>query len=199
MRQENNPKELEFFRPLFYLGSFVTALIILFVVFANLNNLRKHQILYKYTLETNQYIEKNVTSLNELFTLFEENIDHCLDEFSYLSSCKFKENFKYAIDHQVTHDLKDWSSTAFLLKSSSNSFYLVRLSGDTREFYINGDQETSLRKLFAGESTEIPWDNYTYDLPGKEVIVAIKDEKGKVIGAIIRGVIEERFLSNKSD
>ena len=85
-------------------------------------------------------------------------------------------------------------NTFFLFKSGfSDKINIARLSGDSKELYIYPtEKEISVKQLLNGEISQIPWEDYTYELPNKEVIIPVKDNSDKVIGAIIRGVIEQK-------
>jgi hypothetical protein len=82
----------------------------------------------------------------------------------------------------------------FLVKSrSTEGINVIRLSGDMQSFYVYpNENRIELLKLLNGEVPEIPWDDFTYELPGKEVVIPVKNNSGQVIGAIVRGVIEEK-------
>ena len=65
------------------------------------------------------------------------------------------------------------------------------LSGETGDVSnYSQDQYMKLSKLLNGQVEEIEWEDYVYVLPNKEVVFAVKDDSGKVVGAIVRGVIE---------
>ncbi|HLL60437.1 MAG TPA: hypothetical protein VK338_01860, partial [Candidatus Nitrosocosmicus sp.] len=130
---------------------------------------RKEKVYNMYSQETQVYMRKNQDELEKIFT--NKNKDSIL---KLLSS-----------------DLKDFSSTAFLKKTTNGRPLLIRLSGEVQEIYIYPHQkETMILKLLNGQQDKIPWDEYIYELQGKEVIIPFKDKNGKVLGAIVRAVIE---------
>lgn len=155
----------------------------------NLNKQRKETVFQQYKQETEQYIDKNRPAL---ITLLESITS--LIPCPTGTTCPASQPSKEQIDKQLSHDLKDWSSTMFLVKSrGGEGINVVRLSGDVSSFYAYpNDERINLLKLLNGEVSELPWDDYTYELPGKEVVIPVKNNSGQVIGAIVRGVIEEK-------
>ncbi len=65
------------------------------------------------------------------------------------------------------------------------------LSGTIQEFYVyHEDKKALVTKLLNGQVSSIPWDNYSSHIRAKEVIIPVKDASGKILGAVVRGVIE---------
>ena len=82
----------------------------------------------------------------------------------------------------------------FMVRNTgSEGINIIRLSGDSTQYYsYPTEKRIEVIKLLNGEVSELPWDEYTYELPGKEVIVPIRNNQGQIMGAIVRGVIEEK-------
>lgn len=185
MRNENH--NLKFSQPLIVLTIFVLIIAVLFLIFSSLSQARKDSVYQTYALETEQYINKNQPQLiiffNDMFSKAE-----CIVNRQQNVPCAFPN--QEAIAHLLPSTLKDWSSSAFL-KADGEKILMMRLSGDTKELYPYPEQKRlQLQKLLRGETTKIDWDDYTYELTGKEVVIAVKDNNEKVIGAIMRSVIE---------
>lgn len=156
----------------------------------SLSNKRKQEVYNQYAQETNIWISQNKEGLRKLFTELFPNY-HCppWQNTTTNTAVYFCPN-QDAINSVVSQDLKDWSSTAFI-KENQGKLWLMKLSGDTSEFNpYPVEKKNLIYKLLSKEVNSIPWDNYTYDFAGKEVIIPITDESNKVIGAIVRGVIE---------
>lgn len=184
MRNENH--NLKFSQPLIVLAIFAFVIAVLFLIFSSLSQTRKDSIYQAYALETEQYINKNQPQLIILFNdMFPKT--ECIINRQQNVPCAFPN--QEAIAH-LPSTLKDWSSSAFL-KADGEKIFMMRLSGDTKELYPYPEQKRlQLQKLLRGETTKIDWDDYTYELTGKEVVIAVKDNNEKVIGAIMRSVIE---------
>lgn len=182
---KNDPSKLNIIKPLLFLLGFVAFVGILFFVLSILNNQRKERIYRQYAQETESYIAKNRDGLTIIFNdLFPDSV--CYDNSQ---SCRTSTGDEIA--KLISQDMKDWSSMMFI-KSTSSGILYMRLSGDTREFYVYPeDKKTQIEKLLLGQVNKIPWDDYSYELPQKEVIIPVKDKDGKIIGALIRSVIEQ--------
>lgn len=185
MSNENH--NLKFAQPLIALTIFVFIIAVLFLIFSSLSQARKDSIYQAYALETEQYITKYQPQLiiifNDMFPKTE-----CIINRQQNVPCAFPN--QEAIANLLPSTLKDWSSTAFI-KENGERIFMMRLSGDAKELYAYPEQKRlQLSKLLRGETTKIDWDDYTYELTGKEVVIAVKDNNGKVIGAIMRSVIE---------
>jgi hypothetical protein len=186
---KNDSDKLDLFKP----AIAILVLILLIgggIFFLNqLDQGRKKAVYQQYKQETDQYIAKNQSALTTLF----ESVTS-LSPCPTGTNCPTSQPTKDQIDKQLSHDLKDWSSTMFLVKSrSTEGINVIRLSGDMQSFYVYpNENRIELLKLLNGEVPEIPWDDFTYELPGKEVVIPVKNNSGQVIGAIVRGVIEEK-------
>jgi hypothetical protein len=181
MKSDN--KKLPIFQTLIAFAAFIAIVGTLFYYLSEYSKERKRTIYQNYASETNTYISKNKDGLN---TIFNKVFIPCTSYYS--PQCVSTESAQ--IPHLVTSDLKDWSSTVFL-KEYNGAIYYMRLSGDMGTLYAyDTENKILLEKLLRGEVSEIPWGEYVYELPTKEVVVAVKDETGHVVGAIARGVIE---------
>ncbi|MBI2315100.1 hypothetical protein HYU93_03550 [Candidatus Daviesbacteria bacterium] len=185
MRNENH--DLKFSQPLIVLAIFVLIIAVLIMIFSSISQARKDSIYQTYAVETAQYINQNQPQLATLFNdMFPKT--ECIINRQQNIPCAFPN--QEAIARLLPSSLKDWSSTAFI-KEGGERILMMRLSGDTKELYVYPEQKRlQLQKLLRGETTKIGWDDYTYELMGKEVVIAVKDSNGKVIGAIMRSVIE---------
>lgn len=183
---ENDNKKLPLLKPSIAFAALLFILTVLFFIASSFSDQRKKEVYNAYAKETQEYIGKNKQGLN---VLFNEIFLPCPAP-DYYSSCTSPKSTE--IPGVITPDLKDWSSTIFI-KLMNEKIYYMRLSGDISTYYYSYDsQKAALEKLLRGEVDEIAWDDYTSELPNKEVVIAVKDDAGKVIGAIMRGVIEER-------
>lgn len=96
----------------------------------------------------------------------------------------------------ISGDLKDFSSTLFIKESTTSGHVLVmKLSGEAGPLYYdyfgdNAQREKEILSVLQGTSTETPWEDYTFDLGEKEVILPFKDKNGKTLDALMRAVIE---------
>lgn len=189
---KNSSDKLDLIKPGIFLLIFLVILGGALFFLNNLNKQRKNQVYEQYKAETEQYIAKNKAALIAFFPLVSDKIT--CGQYTPYSQCIDQGPVKDHIDHQLTHDLKDWSSTMFLAPSSSaDQVNGVRLSGEIFSYYgYREEKKTEVIRLLKGEKPELPWDDYSYDFPGKEVIIPVKNEQGKVVGAIVRGVIEEK-------
>lgn len=186
---KNDSDKLDLIRPA------IAILVILLVIGSaifylnSLDKQRKNEVYQQYKQETENYIEKNRPALTTLFETITSQKPCPVG-----TTCPASQPIKDQIDQKLTHDLKDWSSTMFMVRSNgSEGINIIRLSGDTSQYYsYPTEKKIDVVKLLSGEVTELPWDEYTYELPGKEVIVPIKNNQGQIIGAIVRGVIEEK-------
>lgn len=147
---------------------------------------RKQAVYDRYAQETDIYIENNRPGLIELFTrIFPDSRCSNYSEQN-IKLCPTQDE----VARTVPDTLKDWSSTEFI-KKSGQSILVMRLSGETSTFYGYSDnREQQLAKLLNGELSSIPWDDYTGSFSHKEVIIPVKDTSGRILGAIVRGVIE---------
>lgn len=188
---EQNPNNLSFTKPLLYLGVLILILAGLLALFVSINKQRAVKIYQTYAGETQEYIKQNKPQLLTLFNdIFPKK--ECLKETALPQPCSHPA--QDTISNLLPPTLKDWSSTAFL-KKDQGEILLMRLSGNTFLPYMYPPQKTlALNRLLDGEVEQIPWDDYLNDLPSKEVVIAVKDNSGKVVGAIIRSVIEEKGL-----
>lgn len=186
---KNDSEKLDLLKPA--IAIFVLILLIGGGVFAlnNLNKQRKNEVYQQYKAETEQYIQKNRPALTTLFETITSQKPCPVG-----TTCPASQPVKEQIDRQLTHDLKDWSSTMFMVRNTaSEGINIIRLSGDSTQYYsYPAEKRIEVIKLLNGEVSELPWDEYTYELPGKEVIIPIKNSSGQVIGAIARGVIEQK-------
>lgn len=67
----------------------------------------------------------------------------------------------------------------------------MRLSGEYGETGTPYPEEkaSDLKQLLNGEKDVMVWEDYFSQMPGKEVVIPVKDNQGKVMGAIVRGVV----------
>src|SRR3989338_9505009 len=184
---ENDRKTLELKKPLIFFVVLIILLFLGFNLFQSFSNSRKAEVYNKYASETEKYISENRAVLTELFNNKFPNQD--CDSYSTNGCTK---PYQDEIAKLVPPTLKDWSSTAFIKKNGS-VVLTMNLGGDVREFYYYPENEGyDLVKLLNGELDKVEWEDYSYELPGKEVVIPVKDENGKVLVAIMRGVIEPK-------
>jgi hypothetical protein len=160
--------------------SIVVALSI--ILLSKVSDLRRATVYEQYKQETTSYIDANRPGLTTLFTQVFPN-EACSDS----PTCPHPN--QEAIAQLISHNLKDYSSMLFV-KQGTSHLMQMGLAGDYKEFYPY-KHEDQIRKLLAGELTDIPWDDYVYDFPQKEVIFPVKDGNGRIIGAIVRAVLEK--------
>lgn len=184
----NDSTKLHFTVPFIIIVIFIGLIAMLSVFFSNMSRKRQSDVTDLYVKETENYIAKNKKGLISLFNdIFTEEKECKKDGVTEI--CTNPKVNK--IPELLSSDLKDFSSTIFI-KKSQLKLLIMRLSGDISEgSSIIPAKEDDIEKLLRGEKDFLPWDDYTYDLQGKEIVVAVKDESGKTIGAILRGVIEK--------
>ena len=124
---KNDSDKLDLVRPA--IAILVILLIIGGAIFYlnSLDKQRKNEVYQQYKQETENYIEKNSPAL---ITLFETITSQKPCDFG--TTCAASQPIKDHIDQKLTHDLKDWSSTMFMVKNSgSEGINIIRLSGDS--------------------------------------------------------------------
>lgn len=142
-----------------------------------------------YVQETDRYIETNRDGLTKLFTEVFPN-EPCVT-YNYEPSVQCKKPTQEEIMKRISPNLKDFSSTMFLKRGGSTNLLIMRISGDTENASVYPpEKEQQIIKLLEGHTTEVPWDDYFYQFNGKEIVVPVKDSSGKIIGALVRGIIE---------
>lgn len=187
-KMKNSSEKLDFIKPLLLLIIFIIILAILFTVFSFLSNQRKEKIYAAYEVETQQYINQNRPQLLKLFNeLFPEKL--CPFHPETTTPCQRVTPEEIAA--LLPSTLRDWSSTAFIKKGVNKTFYM-RLSGEVGEHYTSQKYADALNSLLSGQQDKIPWEDYSYLFVGKEVVFPVKDDSGRVVGAIMRGVIEDQ-------
>ena len=181
----NDPKKLNIGRSLFPFAVFIIILIGLLSLFSHLSKQRRENVARPYIQETNTYIAKNQKGLETIFTELFPTAP-CYDGDNTCTKLNQEQ-----ITSSISGDLKDFSSTMFLKRGTDQPFMILRLSGYSESLSVYPpEKEQEVIQLLEGHTSEIPWDDYFYQLNGKEIIVPVKDSSGKVIGAIVRGVIE---------
>jgi len=162
---------------IFLLGVFIFFATMLF---DGLNKYRAAELYKRYASESQAYMEKNTRGLTQIFAEMQS------------TSCAFTPCGSFDQDELmniISHDLKDFSSTAFIAINKSGEMMFMRLSGE-RELLYSGDPNASkLKELLRGTITEAPWDDYTYFFEGKEVVVPFKNADGKVVGLLMRAAV----------
>jgi hypothetical protein len=186
-----NSSKLDLVKPLGFLAIFAVIIAVLFFLLSSANNKRQDEVYLTYATETEGFINQNKDTLVTLFTILRGENPPCAEGISNPPFCPLPTRTELIA--KLSQNLKDWSSTAFMYKDHlSDRVYILRLSGDTYEqnFYP-AEKGEKIKKLLRGEVDKIAWDEYTYEFSTKEVIIPVKDSSGKVVGAIIRGVIEQ--------
>lgn len=176
--------KLNLFGPLIFLMTFAVFVASLFLFFSKLSDNRKQAVYEKYAPETTMYVGQNKQGLAKIFKeFFPSKI--CTSDPQ--PDCKKANGDQIA--SLISQDLKDWSSIIFI-KATSDRILYMSLPGNTYDLYVNSPEKNELLKeLLAGKRDVIPWDDYTYVLAEKEIIVPVKDGD-VVIGALARGIIE---------
>lgn len=196
MLMEDNSKKLNFKISFLYFFIFIIVVALIIAGLWKFSEIRKEQVYLTYSLETNNYIARNWDSLIRLFNNISQIPYPCntTKDVSIDYNCPQSLTLNEQINNSLSHDLQDWSSTIFLVKSQkTGEIRTIRLSGDIRDLYpASADQKGLINKLLSGEVSFLPWANYTYELDGKEVIIPVHNSSGQVIGAILRGVIEKK-------
>jgi hypothetical protein len=181
------------FVPAFKLIAIITLLIggLVGLMFF-LNTRRNEAIVNSYTQEAQGYIASNQDGINYLFTtLFYKGMACHIGPYGQVTSTCYTLVRSELYEH-VTSDLKDFSST-FFARYANDKVQTLSLDGTTVDQGYSGSNTTEkqqkLRSLLKGEVNSIPWDDYFYNMSGKEVVIPV-DYEGKRIGAIVRRVIE---------
>lgn len=182
----DNSKKLSLVQPLLFLSIFVIIVLICVGVLSYADNIHKETVLDTYTKETNSYINSNKDTLLKLFAEGFPNTTTCYQNGTNPNCIKPDTSIISALPSS----LKDWSST-FFIKQVNGRIFAMRLSGDVTEENIYPEEnKAKIVSLLYGNVESIPWDQYSYILGTKEVIIPVKDKQNKVVGAIVRGVIE---------
>lgn len=166
--------------------TFVLSMFVLVLVFSTISNQRKQKVYQTYAEETKQYIEKNRRGLVKIFTEVFPKKDACYYNKETPCSDVNGDLMKY-----ISSDIKDFSSMMFIRKDNSGVIQYLRLSGELSYFDGHYENEQMVRDLLNGTVESIPWDDYTYSFPQKELVMPVKDDKGKVVGAIVRAILEK--------
>lgn len=167
--------------------------------FHRLNEIRRTEVIDRYTQSVNKFIETNGTGVQALLS---NVIDTCQRKFdetnkpgTYLQSIECLEA-KAQLDQLDKSALKDSSATAFLrLNKETGSTQIIEASG---RFHGNQAFNVGYRfnhtndlERYIVEGEEINrWQDFLYTLPGKEVVVPIKDND-QVLGYMLLSVIEK--------
>ena len=179
-------KEISFRSSIVYLLVFAILVASIILVLFSFSNNRKEAVYNTYAQETELYIAKNQEGLEKIFN--EYMGDYCYQEKWDPEKCNVADETD--IPKLLTQDIKDWSSMIFI-KDVGRDLYMKRISGQGQEFYVYPQEKyDKVEKLLNGEIEKLPWDEYTSVFSQKEVIIPVKDRNGKVIGALVRGVIE---------
>ena len=189
---ENDTKILDLRRPLLFSVGFIALVGILIWLGTMASNKRRALVYAQYAQETEGYIARH---RNELTTLFAHVFPNqpCEATASATTQPKTPCPSNEAISGLALAELKDSSSTLFI-KLRGGQLLSMRLSGETYPFSPAWPEpekkEKEIRGLLEGKVESISWDDYGNAFPGKEVLIPVKDENGKILGAIMRGVIE---------
>lgn len=161
---------------------FLLAVFIFFatMLFDGLNKYRAAKLYKEYSSESQVYMEKNKGGLTQIFVDMQN------------TTCAFTPCGSFDKDelmNLISHDLKYFSSTAFIATNKSGVMMLMNLSGERELLFGTDPMWQKLKELLAGTRTELPWDDYTYVFEGKEVVVPFKNADGKVIGLLMRAAV----------
>ncbi len=181
-----NPKTINVATPIvFLIGIFVVGAVVSSIL-SGLSDHRAQTIHDIYAQEFEEYRARNQEGLEKLFTeVFPDK--RCEDPNDW-DTC-IKDIDPSDIYSNIDDSLKDFSSTAFVKKDSyNNEVMIIYLSGQVNRRY---EEEEEILQLLDGEIESLPWDEYLYEFDQKEVILPVKDKDGNMLGAVIRGVIEE--------
>ena len=183
---KDDRKNLDLKTPFIALVGITLLIVVIFSVLSSLDKGRKDAIYQEYASETNAYIAKNKPGLTKIFTeIFPKEACWPTDTKQCYQPSQDE------INQAISHDLKDFSSIMFVKRGTTNQPLYMRLSGEYGETGTPYPEEkgNDLKQLLNGEKDMIDWEDYFYQLPGKEVVIPVKDNQGKVIGAIVRGVV----------
>jgi hypothetical protein len=186
-----NSQKLDLVKPIGFLAIFIVVIAILFFFLSSANSNRKEAVYQTYATETDSYINQNKENLIILFTILRGENPPCEQNTTNPPFCPVPSRTE--LIGKLSQNLKDWSSTGFIYQTKfSEAIFIARLSGESQELYIYPpEKRDQVKKLLSGEVERVSWDEYSYEFSTKEVIIPVKDNSGKVIGAIIRGVIEQ--------
>ncbi len=190
-------KSLHFGKPLLWLMGFTLFLAVAIGVLTLLSKQRQERVYQRYATETEAYIAKNRPALLAILASASAQYDFCAFHNNYYSvnynsDCYQDQTLADRITSELSHDLVDWSSTAFFFSSKKGrEVGYLRLSGEMGSASL-GEPEQKVKDLLEGKVERLTWDDYTYLFDNKEVIIPVKDQSGKVVGAVVRGVIEQK-------
>ncbi|MBP7740721.1 hypothetical protein KA089_00890 [Candidatus Woesebacteria bacterium] len=191
MKNSEN-KNISLFKGLLFLFIF-SALIGLIISILNLQSQKRElSLINSYYQEIKSYLETHnqdiVKLLSEVMPTAE---DYCnIDPYD---GCKQreKENFKLFPD---TQSFNNYSSTSFIKRvnlDNGGKVLLMEFSGITSQI----EQNQELINLLEGKTDKPIIGNFSgwysgYNENNKQVVIPIKDETGKTVGAVLRKVIE---------
>lgn len=180
MSETKRNKELNFKGIISFIFILGVGIFLLTISFDMLNKYRSAQLYKEYATESEAYMKKNHDGLQQIFADMQSS--QC--EFTPCGSAPQDE-----IMHLITHDLKDFSSTAFVAMNKSNMIIIQRLSGEREILYSSDPNVMKLREAIVSPNSPLPWDDYTYLFEGKEVVVQFKNPEGKVMGLLMRAAV----------
>lgn len=186
----NTDEQVNFFIGIRFVAILSIIVGVLVYGFNYLSNKRNTEIVDRYNSETNEYITRNQQGIAFIFhSLFDASlICHDLNNYQHQANCE--KSISNSIHANLDENIKDYSSMAFLrIEPKSQKLERMNLSGNVRDASINYRYETEVLDLLSGKKNRLKWEDYTYEFQDKEVIVPVVFD-GKVVGAIIRGVIQ---------
>ena len=144
---EDNSKKLSFKISFLYFFIFIFVVALIIATLWKFSEIRKEQVYSTYSLETNNYIARNRDNLIGFFNSLNQIPYPCntSKDIAIDYNCPQILTVNEQINHTLTHDLQDWSSTKFLVKSKkSGEIRIIGLSGDIRDFYTSSSDKKIL-------------------------------------------------------
>lgn len=177
-------KKLNLVAPLLIIFVIVVSVSVSALILSHVSEKRNENLYNAYANEANSYIAKNQANLEKLF------VEVIPDENICVSGQPCPKADSGAISNLLPKNLKDWSSTMLVKKGKGDSLIVAKLDGSLSYIPNREGEEKDIRKLLSGEVDKIPVADYVYDLRNTEAVIPVKNKDGKIIGALIRGVIE---------
>lgn len=186
MTSENSSKILDF-KTAIIIFIFFAAFIGILLWGGNYLSEHRYQKYYaSYSEEIDDYVNQNRTNVMIVFNQIFPVHGGCTPRSTGPDACPDEE----LISKMMPISLKDGGSIEFL-KEVNGKIYWMDISGNSREFYTPVGRITdNLNRLLQGEVESIPIDSYR-GYQTKQIIIPVKDDSGKLVGAIATDVIDK--------
>jgi hypothetical protein len=181
-------------------GIAVVTLLVLALVSAGWwwNTMRANQIIQTYGEE---FLNHQMSRPETFETFYNETFEACeavrraKGDGTYQIDCAAAQA---QLNLMAVDKLKDSSAMTYV-KVVDNKYMVIDASGDYKRpealnSWYSGrwgsNEDGELEEFFTSENPDPIYADVTYMLPGREVVLPVRDRQGKVIGFVIRSVLE---------